>query len=208
MIAKQPDPSWLVNVELNVGEPTYLNAAEMIYGEDAEHWWKELGDLLYGRPGWYCEITNSDTGMEMMWSFGALRASLFNISFDGDRDYALFDWEADSTERFSTINELRAWLDVNEERHTDHPRNLHDLVAASDWSVLKTVGFDIDVIFDGETWIATVRRLPVTMSTADSLSNVVSRARDAITHVFDAPPEVAQDIQVRVHLDHTAAAML
>jgi predicted RNase H-like HicB family nuclease len=207
MNPSQPDPSSLVHVELNVGNPTYLNLAEMLYGQDAEQWWKELGDFLYGRPGWYCEFTNSP-GEPMLWSFGPAGSSLFNITLDDEPGYALFDYEADSTQRFSTVDELGEWLYANEGRHADHTRKLRDLAAAHEWATLKNVGFDVHVIFDNDTWIATVRGLPVVMSAATSLAGAVSNAREAIAHAYDAPRSVAEAIQVQVHLDRAAAAAL
>ncbi|NHE67799.1 hypothetical protein G9U53_26195 [Rhodococcus sp. D-46] len=208
MTTAQPDPFSLVNVELNLGDSTYLSLAAILYGADTQQWWKDLGDLLYGRPGWYCEITNTDNRMHMMWSFGAVGSSLFNISLENEPGYSLFDWDADTTLPFTTINQLREWLDINEDRHSDHLRKLRPLAESFDWAILKNVGFDLDVTVDGDAWIATVRKLPITMSTAKSLSETVSQAREAIATAFDAPAKVAQDILVRVHLDHAAASAL
>lgn len=207
MNSTQPDPSSLVHVEINVGNPTYLSLADMFYGQDGEQWWKELGDLLYGRPGWYCEFTNSPRE-PMLWSFGPAGSSLFNITFDGQPGYGLFDYESDSVNRFSTIDELREWLDANEGRHADHTRKLRGYAAADDWAALKNLGFDVRVTFDNGTWIATVRGLPVTMSAGTSLADAVSNAREAIAHAFEAPLSVAVGIQVQVHLDRAAAAAL
>lgn len=207
MTGPQSDPSSLVNVELNVGEPKYLSLAALLYGEDTEEWWKNLGDLLYGRPGWYCEIALTP-GMELMWSYGALGSSLFNISYQDEAGYALFDWEADTTKKFQTVDELRKWLDENEWRHADHTLRMRDLASSSDWAVLKAVGFDMDVTVDNDRWIGTVRKLPVTMSAAMSLADVVSQLREGIVQAFDAPASVAEDLQVRVHLDPASAATL
>lgn len=207
MTGPQSDPSSLVKVELNFGEPTYLRLAARLYGEDTEEWWKDLGDLLYGRPGWYCEITSTPE-MELIWSYGAVGSSLFNISYDDEPGYALFDWEADSTRKFQTVDELRKWLNENEWRHADHALKLRDLASSSDWAVLKAVGFDIDVTFDNDRWIGTVRKLPVTMSAGMSLADVVSQMREGIAQAFDAPASVAKDLQVRVHLDPASAAAL
>lgn len=197
------EPSSLVEVSV----PSYMALSTGLYGEEAERWWKDLGDLLYGRPGWYCEMMLTSQ-IELSWSFGAMKASMFNISYDGEPDYALFDYIADSTTRFQTIGELREWLDDNESRHADHAHKLRDLASMYDWKVLKTVGFDVDVTTDGDVWIGTVRTLPVTMSAGSSLVDTVSQLRQAIAHTFDAPASVAGDIQVRVHLDTTAASAL
>lgn len=207
MKSTQPDPSSLVPVELNVGNRTYLNLAEMLYGQEAEQWWKELGDLLYGRPGWYCEFTNSPDE-PMLWAFGPAGSSLFSITSDDEPGYGLFDYAADSTKRFSTIDELHEWLDANEGRHADHTRKLRGLAAAHEWATLKSVGFDVRVTFADDTWIATVRGLPVTMSAGTSLAGAVSNAREAIADAFDAPFSIAEAIQVQVHLDRAAAAAL
>lgn len=207
MTGPQSDPSSLVKVELNVGEPTYLKLAGLLYGENTEEWWKDIGDLLYGRPGWYCEIALTP-GMELIWSYGAVGSSLFNVSYEDVSGYSLFDWDADSTKKFQTVDELRKWLDENEWRHADHTFKLRDLASSSDWAVLKTVGFDIDVTFDEERWIGTVRKLPVTMGAAMSLADVVSQMREGIAQAFDAPASVAKSLQVQVHLDPAAAAAL
>lgn len=206
-----PDPSWLVSVELNLGEPTYLHAAALFHGGDeaTERWWKDLGDLLYGRPGWHCEITNATSGPAMIWSFGAVGTSLFNLAYEGRADYAVFDWETDATIRFGGVTELQDWLEANEPRHAEHTLGLRDLAGATTgWAVLKRMGFDVDVTFDTDSWIATVRKLPVTMSLGGSLEQAVSNAREAIAHAFNAPEDVAPDIQVRVHLDQPASAAL
>ncbi|OHF24513.1 hypothetical protein BKP30_29300 [Rhodococcus erythropolis] len=193
---------------MNLGDSTYLRLAAILYGEETQQWWKDLGDLLYGRPGWYCEITNTANETQMTWSFGTLGSSLFNVTFDDESGYSLFDWDADSKLRFTTIDQLREWLDTNEDRHSNHPRKLRSLAEAFDWAVLKNVGFDLDVTVDDDAWIATVRKLPVTMSTAKTLSETVSQAREAIASAFDAPTKVAQSILVQVHLDHAAASAL
>lgn len=119
-------------------------------------------------PGWYCEFTNIP-GEPMLWSFGPAGSSLFNISFDEELGYALFDYEEDSTKRFSTIDELGKWLYTNEGRHADHTRKLRYLAATQEWAILKNVGFDVRVTFDDDIWIATVRGLPVVMSAARPL---------------------------------------
>lgn len=207
MAAVVPDPSSLVEVELNVGDPAYLHLAVMVYGEETEYWWKELGDLLYGRPGWYCELT-SDPDARLMWSFGAVGSSLFNITYNGEPGYSLYDYYADTTTLFPAITALREWLEENEDRHADHPRKLRDIAASNDWGTLKTVGFDVDVTHDNAVWIATVRKLPVTMSPAESLATAVVHIREAIAAAFDAPISIADAIQVKVHLDNAAVAAL
>lgn len=205
MSVQQPDPSSLVRVDLNPGEPVYLRLAIGMYGDGAGRWWKDLGDLLYGRAGWYCEI---DGEMAMIWSFGAVGSSLFNISYDGGPGYTVFDFEADSDAVFPTIVELRQWLDENEGRHADHPLKLRPLVSSSNWATLKQLPFDIDVTFADGHWITTVRRLPVTMSAEASLADSIRHSREAIARAFGAPDPVARDIQIRAHLDTAAAAAL
>src|SRR4051812_39323296 len=71
-----PGPSWNVEVGIGTGTPQYLTFVWAIYGHDAGPWWEALGDLLGGRPGWHCDFTNQG----LLWSYGALGSSLFNIS--------------------------------------------------------------------------------------------------------------------------------
>jgi hypothetical protein len=47
------------------------------------------------------------------------------------------------------------------------------------------------VIFDGSAWVATVRKLPVTFSSAPSLPETIVAVRDAIAHEFDAGDNLA-----------------
>lgn len=74
MTGTAPHPHTRVEIELNLGSPEYIVTATSVHGDDSGPWWESLGNLLYGRPGWYCELANTDGGTELMWSFGALAA--------------------------------------------------------------------------------------------------------------------------------------
>jgi predicted RNase H-like HicB family nuclease len=193
-------------VELNLGD--YLVTATSLNGWDSEQWWRDLGDLLYGRAGWHCEIVNTSQGVEMVWSFGAMGSALFIISFGEAPAYHLYDHEADDDLMFEDVEALRAWLDDNEQRHLEYPRRLRNYAADADWAMLKSFPFSVDVTYDGAAWIATFRELPLTYSSGQSLAEVISNAREAITEAFDAPIAAALDLQVAVRLDAAASAAL
>ena len=210
MTGTAPHPHTRVEIELNLGSPEYIVTATSVHGDDSGPWWESLGNLLYGRPGWYCELANTDGGTELMWSFGALGSSLFNINWTADPSiFQLFDYEADESVSLSSIDELREWLDRNEARHATHvERNLAPIASADGWWLLKAHEFILDVTYDEATWIASVRKLPVTAAFASSLKEAVSNAREAIAHAFHAPRELAADIRVSVRLDQGAVAAL
>lgn len=210
MTGNEAAPHTHVDVELALGSPTYIVTALSFYGPDAEAWFESVGNLLYGRPGWACSISNTDAGTELLWTFGALGSGLFVISYEGNPStYRVFDYDADDDVTFNTINELREWLDANEPRHADYVRTtLRDMVAADDWWLLKGHTFEVDVTYDGSAWVGTVRKLPVTFSSAPSLPETITAVREAIAHEFDAPQNVAPQIKVQVHLDEEAAAAL
>ncbi|MGC5224476.1 type II toxin-antitoxin system HicB family antitoxin [Micromonospora sp. DT81.3] len=204
-----PDPSSRVEIEINLGSPDYIAAATSFYGEHTEQWWKRLGDLLGDRPGWKCEIANTGSQIELMWSFGALGSSLFNVSREEDGEgYHLFDYEADKVIVFGALEELRTWLEENEQRHVDYPRTLRGLAADNDWALLKSMPFQVDVTYDGSTWIATFRQLPLEYSSGATLTEAISNAKEAIAHAFDAPKNIAPRIQVTARLDVEAVAAL
>lgn len=210
MADTEPEPHTQVEIELNLGSPEYIVTATTLYPDDSGPWWESLGNLLYGRPGWCCEIVNTDGGTELMWSFGALGSSLFDITWADDlATYRLFDYDADEVVVFYSIDALRDWLDDNETRHANHVvRNLTPMASADGWSLLRVYEFALDVTYDGSTWIASVRKLPVTAAFASSLQDAVSNAREAIAHAFDAPKNIAADITVSVRLDPAAVAAL
>ncbi|WP_267419512.1 MULTISPECIES: hypothetical protein [unclassified Curtobacterium] len=201
-------PHTLVKIELNLGSPAYLAAANQFSEPYCEAWWAALGDALYGRPGWYCELVITDTGTSLLWSFGALGTSLFNIGWEGDADsITLFDYENDRSISFGSSVELNEWLDQNEWRHDDHVReNLAPMLADANWALLQSVEFQIDVTHDDSTWIATVQKLPVTAAFGPSLTEVLSAARAAIVHEFGAPAGLASQIKVSAHFDPAAVA--
>lgn len=205
-----PDPHTQVEIELNFGSPGYIVTATSLYGDDSGPWWESLGNLLYGRPGWYCELANTSDGPKLMWSFGALGTSLFNIVLRDDlTDFDLFDYEADQSVSFESIEQLGEWLDRNESRHSDHVRrNLTPMASADGWRLLRLYEFVLDVTFDGSAWIAIVQKLPVTAAFGSSLTVAVSNAREAIAHEFQAPKSLATDITVSVRLDPAAVAAL
>jgi len=109
---------------------------------------------------------------------------------------------------FDDVDALREWLDENEQRHSEYPRRLRGYAADSDWALLRSFPFEVDVTFDGSVWIATFRQLPVTYSSGSRLSEAVSDAREAIADAFDAPRTVATDVQVVLRLDAAASAAL
>jgi hypothetical protein len=195
-----------IPVELNLGD--YVVTATSFHGWETEQWWKDLGDLLYGRPGWYCHIADTGHAIEVLWSFGALGSSLFVISVEQAPAYHLYDYEADTQMVFDNIGALRQWLDENEQRHSEYPRRLRDYAADSDWALLRSLPFKADITFDGSAWIATFQQLPITYSSGSTLGEAVSNAREAITDAFDAPRTVAPNVQLVLRLDAAASAAL
>jgi predicted RNase H-like HicB family nuclease len=203
-----PGPHWNVEVDLALGSPEYLMVAEWIHGHDNETWFVALGDLLGGRPGWHCDLTREG----ILWSYGALGASLFNISpptsdAAPDHRFSVFDYEQDETFEFAGTDALREWLDANEGRHADYARKARAVVAAFDWGVLKS-GFTADITIDGDTWVGTVRTLPMEATFATSLATLVANLREMIGQVFDAPAAVIPEIAIVARLDAKAAAHL
>jgi hypothetical protein len=200
-------PSWEVDVELEFGHPSYVHLAEWLhYPVDAGPWWEQLGDLLGGRPGWHCELTSEG----LMWSFGALGSSLFNVSWHGEGDevptgYELFDYDADETLSFGSVDELRVWLEGNEHRHANHLRdNLRGWVMADDWALLKSFPWKAQVTFLDGTWVGTVLGIPADATFAGSLPDLVGQLRELIADAFDAPASVAPDVSLSVRMDRAA----
>ena len=167
------NPYARIPVELNLGD--YLVTATILNGQKSELWWKDLGDLLYGRAGWYCQVVNTSGGVEMVWSFGALGSSLFIITSGKAPAYHLYDNEADKDLIFDDVEHLRAWLEENDSDIRD-PRRLRNYAADSDWAMLKA-SFNVNVTHDGAVWIATFRELPLTYSSGSSFAKTISNAR-------------------------------
>lgn len=205
-MAASANPYNDIPVSLSMGD--YLAIATTFHGWGTAEWWKALADLLYGRPGWHCEIANTGTSVEMLWSFGALSSSLFVISSSSAPKIHLLDYDEDEEVEFESVDDLRAWLEVNEARHAEYPRRLKAYAADSDWALLRSLPFEVDVTVDGSEWITTFRTLPLTFSSADSLAESLGRARQAIANAFDAPPALAPVIKIVAHLDEEATAAL
>lgn len=211
-----PGPSWNVEVGIGTGTPQYLTFVWAIYGHDAGPWWEALGDLLGGRPGWHCDFTNQG----LLWSYGALGSSLFNISAPSAPDdssepsdyqsgtYVLFDYDADVEHGFSDLAELRAWLEQNEPRHVDHARTVGQMVASDGWSMLAGLTFDARVTYEGGTWIATVPKLPLEAAFAGDLVTVVAHVRELVAGALGAPAELASTIEIQARLTPAATRAL
>lgn len=195
-----------IEIELRLGD--YIATATTLYGVESEQWWNDLGELLYGRPGWSCEIVYTGTSIELVWSFGALGSSLFVISAGSAPAFHLYDHETDTELEFDTVDALQEWLDENEHRYSEYPRQLRNYAADSDWALLRSLPFKVDVTFDGLIWIATFRQLPVTYSSGSTLSEAVANAREAITDAFDAPRKLAPSVNIVLRLDAAASAAL
>jgi hypothetical protein len=213
MAEQNVPPSSKVEVGIDLGDPQYVSVAEWVHGDLSGPWWRELGDLLGGRPGWRCDLTSEG----LLWSFGASGSSLFNISFPPvEHDaadaipagYDLYDWEADETVSFSNTRELLAWLEANEPRHAGHLRKLRELAMTNDWAVLKSLGWKARVSYDGGTWVGTVEGIPADATFSTSLAGLTDALRELIAASFEAPADVAPDISLSLKLDHAATAAL
>lgn len=211
MASNERPPSHDVDVTVNMGSPNYRAVAGTFHGHENVGWWTVLGDLLGGRPGWRCELTEHG----LTWLFGPMGSGLFTITAPDDEsdDYATgryeaFDYEADMSFLFDGTTELREWLDANEHRHADHLQKIHELVSAMDWDVLKGMGLEALVTHDGQTWIATVPKLALESTFADDFPTLLVRVRELITHATSAPPGIAPDISITARLDTAATAAL
>jgi hypothetical protein len=168
--------------------------------------WEELGDLLGGRPGWHCELTNEG----LLWSFGAMESSLPNFGWHGREDqpahgYELFDHEADTTLSFDNIALLRTWLEANEHRHANHLRTeLRRWVVHDDWQLLKAFSWKAKVSHEGRSWLGTVDNIPSEATFATDLPALIGQMKELIAAAFDAPADVAAGISPSVRLDESA----
>jgi len=211
-----PGPAWNVEVGIETGTPQYLTFVETIYGHGAGPWWVALGDLLGGRPGWHCDFTSSG----LLWSYGALGSSLFNISApdtpeDPDEPsdyetgkYILFDYDADIEHGFFSIDDLRVWLESNEYRHADHAREVGQWVASDGWAMLNALTFDARVTYEDGNWMATVPKLPLEAAFAYDLPTLIERVRELIAGALGAPLELASTIEIQARLTPAATRAL
>ncbi|MCL8026959.1 hypothetical protein [Nocardioides bruguierae] len=203
-------PAWDVEVTIDVGTPTYVTLAEQLHGWESKVWWENLGDLLGGRPGWHCEFTSEG----LLWSFGPLGSSLFNLSAPENPDdyssgvYEVFDYEADTTHRLASTADLLTWLEGNEHRHVDHVRRMKGLASAFDWRVLKNLGVELRVTHDGSSYIGTFPSLPFESAMETDFLTLLTHARQAVARAHDAPEAIAADIDLVVRLDPRASAAL
>lgn len=221
MAANERPPSHDVEVTVDMGSPNYQAIASTIHGPENVGWWTAIGDLLGGRPGWRCELTEHG----LTWLFGPMGSGLFTITApdadaedEADADvaadhyatgrYEVFDYEADGPHSFNGTTELREWLDSNEHRHSDHLEKIHELVSAMDWDVLKGMGLEALVTHDGQTWIATIPKLVLESTFADDFPTLLVRVRELIAHATGAPADIAQDISITARLDVAATAAL
>lgn len=195
-----------------MGSPNYLAVASAFHGHHSTKWWLALGDLLGGRPGWRCELT--DEGL--IWLFGPLGTGLFVVSApfhedpaDVDADYengryVILDHAADEMPEFTGTEKMREWLDANESRHAKHVEKLRFAYEENDWAVLKSMEFETRITHDGHTFIATVPYLSMESTFADDLPTVLTRVQELIAHAFDAPQNIAPEITVKARLDPAA----
>lgn len=209
-------PAWDIEVDFALGYPTYGLLAEHLYGRDAGGWWEDLGELLGGRPGWHCEFT----AQGLLWSFGPLGSSLFNISpsttmpgndpaqeaFVWDRGYELFDYELDETVHLQDTVALRTWLEANESRHDGHLRSLGALVSGDGWADLGRFEWEARVTHDNSTFIGEVPKVPSEMVVADDLPGVILALQELMAHVFGAPVSAARHVRFKLVLDSKATA--
>ena len=204
MASRSPNRFNDIQVKLDLGD--YLVTATSFHGEGSSQWWEDLGDLLYGRPGWYCHVANTGSAIEVLWSFGALGSSRFSIDVGAAPKYHVYDQEEDEAIVFDEIDELRTWLETNEARHLDYPRRLKSCVADSDWALLRTMTFDVDATLDSGMWIVTPRQFPLTFSSGASLNEALVNVRMAIAGAFDAPLSLAPSIRLVTHIDTLGSA--
>jgi hypothetical protein len=207
-------PSWKVDVQIGFGTTNYVSLADWLYGYESVEWWTALGDLLGGRPGWYCELGTDG----LYWHFGAMQASLLNIGSpveDGRRDkfpksnYSLFDYEADEVVHFESIDDLRTWLEANEPRFTDYIRGRYsEWASADDWAVLRMMTWRINVEYDGAAWIATVPNVPADATFANDLPQALRQAGELICAAFGAPARIAELMSLEAYLDVEACSAL
>jgi len=194
-------PSWDVEVKIAFGHPNYVNLAESMYGSDSQEWWEELGDLLGGRSGWHCELTNSG----LMWSFGPAGSSMFNITAPEEGlptdGYDLFDYDDDRTIHFDSTHEMREGLEDNESRHTDHLRGIH-------WELGRAPVWRVKVDVDEEVWLGTVEGIPMEVVTAANLPSLLRAARGLVVHAFGAPTGSVSEVKLDAVLSPTAADAL
>lgn len=216
---KPAGPAWNVEIEFSLGHPNYVNLVQSMYGPDSLDWWEELGDLLGGRSGWHCDFTSEG----LLWSFGAMGSSLFNVSpvtaesvaeddeaepYVWNRGYELFDYEADNLLNFGDTTELREWLEENEARHAEHLRSLNAFVRGNEWSDLSRFEWDARVTHDSSTFIGVVPKVPSEMVAGPDLPSVLTGLQELMAHAFGAPHDAARHVRLNVRLDTKATAAL
>ncbi len=72
--------------------------------------WKQLDDLLAGRPGWKLQAM-ATPGAPPVWCFGLGGLDALTVSVDGDR-ISVYEVELDRESRFAGTDELVEWLQV------------------------------------------------------------------------------------------------
>jgi hypothetical protein len=173
-------------------------------GDGAVERWRELGDLLIGRPGWHFSFGDG----RPLWSLGTSGASLCNIYVQSDGKFHLFDYLEDSEVSVGTVGEIEAWLEEDMREllaRRPPPVQLH-LVSHNNWELLLSNAYLVRVTWSDDRYSATVNGLAHEPTFHATYEAVIRSAREMIVREFYAPIRLADEIRIVEELDDRAAA--
>lgn len=199
-----------MTIEVALSEGDYVNVCEA-YGGGSEllDRWRDLGDHLAHRPGWYFTVGPvPGEGTTAIWNLGAFGASLLVISVQPDGQYDCFDYEEDSNTVITDLADVEDWLSGREER----ARRITDLTlegfASRNWLILREWEFDVRVDWQAGAYIASMPKLPLEATFAETIPIVIRQTQEMIVQVIGAPAELAKDLRMSMRLTPEATARL
>ncbi len=89
---------------------------EAFHGTEVLPAWQELGEILFGRPGWRFVVALTDHGFGPIWCFGLEGAATLVLTAT-EEGFHVFDYDDDDAFVLPRREELVAWLHEHEPRH-------------------------------------------------------------------------------------------
>jgi len=199
-------PHW--DIKARFSNNDYRNVCDVYGGgPEFEPRWEALGQLLAYRLGWHFEVVNRG---DAIWSLGAFRTSILNVSPDPNGPgFGCYDHRSGSAYTFSSIDDVRQWIENNEEDARRAENAGVELLRSGNWKVLKEYEFDVVVSAEnGARFVASIEDIPGDVFFAQDLLEVLGMARDQIVAYVDAPVELSSAIRLALHLNSSATALL
>ena len=145
---------------------------------------------------------------ELLWSYGAFAGSLLNISLDEEGRYACFDYFRDDVTYVHDLSEVSKWIDGREPAAKVKDIIGNEMLASSDWRILRGTTLDLDVSWSDGWYESSVSGLPADATFGRTLAEVVINARQMVAVSVGAPEVVMPEIRFRVHLNSDASSAL